>query len=300
MRCLKVAKTASSRVLLLAVLATFSSLGSLAALGAKPSHRIVALTPALTDILLEVLPEFRRGELVATSDFARLPTGISIPSVASATAVNLEKVAALAPTLVLDHPGAAHASRLKLLNSALARKGTRIEVLPTARLEDIAQAYRAIGLLVGEAARGEKLATELTSGISKLVSSASGQGTTFLQMDSEPLLGVGGGSDFLVELLSMIGVKNVFSALQQSYPVVSEESVVAKDPDWIIVLGFSSQRPKFLKMAKRWRERHPGLKAVRSSRVCVLDSDRLTRPSTVMLEGARELLKLYQEKSCRD
>ncbi len=294
MPCLKAAKTASSLILACLLLGLGMPVASSA------SERLVPLTPALTDILLELLPQSRRREIVGTSDFARLPPGLKLPRVASASSVDLEGLARLSPTLILDSPGAVHASKLSAMGPVLKRRGARLEVIPIQSLRDIAQAYRRMGALVGEPSRGEQLAAEFESGLAALSGALSGMGRAFFQIDGEPLMAVGGGSDFLVELLERVGVLNVFSRLAQPYSVVSEESVMAENPEWIVILGLSSEHPKFARMARRWRERHPRMRAVALKRVCVLDADRLTRPSRVMLEGARDLIRLYQGKSCQD
>ena len=269
-------------------------------LPAMAEPRLVSLTPALTDILFELLPVSRRGEVVGTSDFARLPPGLQIPRVASSSSVDAEALVRLSPTLILDSPGAAHEARLSALGSTLKHRGTRIETIPIQSLRDVVVAYRKLGKLVGEATRGEQLAATFESELKSLEGAASGMGRTFLQIDGEPLMAVGGGSDFLVELLAKLGVINTFAQVPQSYSVVSEESVLSQDPDWVVILGLSSERAKFVQMARRWRERHPRMKAIAAKRVCVLDADRLTRPSRAMLDGARDLIKLYQGKSCQD
>jgi iron complex transport system substrate-binding protein len=44
-----------------------------------------------------------------------------------------------------------------------------------------------------------------------------------------------GGPSFITELVSCAGGKNIFADIPQSYPVVSEESIIMRNPDVIFI-----------------------------------------------------------------
>lgn len=282
MRSSKIAKLAFSLLLL-------PGLGSASA-GSAPS-RVITLTPGLAEMVVQVLPQAGRSRLIGVSEFSPLPPGLKIPEVASAVHLDLERVISLKPDLILYSADSVMGARLAAAGELLQSRGIRREMITVSSLAEVEQAYIKVGELLGAPKAGRELAGRFSKGLADLSGAANGIGTVFFEIDSEPLMAVAGGQDFLVELLNRkMGFANAFAALPESYAAVSEESVVARNPDWIVVLGLGAERPKFEAMAGRWKQAQPALKAAAAGRVRVVDADLLTRPTLSMLEGARKLL----------
>lgn len=290
MRFSKIANPAFSLLLLL-----LSWHSARAAGAGSQAGRIITLTPGLAGMVLEVLPTSEHRRLVGVSEFSPLLPGLKIPEVASAVHIDLERIISLKPGLLLYQPDSVLSARIAAAGKLLESRGIRSEMVPMSSLAEVEQAYSRIGQLVGTSAadrgRGAELAAKFARGLAELSGSGRGFGAVLFEIDSEPLMAVAGGRDFLVELLNQkMGFANVFGTLPEAYASVSEEAVMARNPDWIIVLGLVAERPKFEALAGQWKLKQPVLKAVAAGQVRVVDADLLTRPGLSMLEGAKKLL----------
>ncbi|MFN7685569.1 MAG: ABC transporter substrate-binding protein [Oligoflexia bacterium] len=245
---------------------------------------VVALTPALASICYDILPDGEDHRVVGVSVSTQPPPGQKPLEVASSTAIAHEKLVALKPSLILFDP--------QWGKAPLVAGGVGIS---TARLSDISAAYRRVGALLLHPLRGEELARLFEKGLQELRGVLSG--SFFFQLDADPLVAVGGKGDFLPELLTWLGVRNIFAQTAQAYPRVSEEAVVSKNPDFILVLGLRAERKKFEGLALRWGRRHPGLQAVQKNQVKVVDADELTLPSAGLIRGAQALVALVKAGS---
>lgn len=247
--------------------------------------RIVSLSPALTQMCFEVLPAENRHWVVGVSEHAPMPPGATAPSVAAAKFIDYEKILSLRPTHVLFEKSATSQS------SDTSKKVGHWAEFEFKRLTDIGAQYRRIGILLGHPEVGEKLALKFHKGLEELKSASTRTGVVnqrvFFQIDENPMIAVGGGQDFLPELIVWMGIKNVFSSLSQSYPRISEESVLAARPDVIVVIGLRAERQRFEAMAKKWKGR--------STRI--IDGDLLTLPGLSMVQGGKQLLQVLSGPS---
>lgn len=102
----------------------------------------------------------------------------------------------------------------------------------------------------------------------------------FVEVDDEPLYTVAA-NHVVNEIISRCGGRNVFADLPAVAPVVTLESVIARDPELILVADDTIVEPQ--QLWKRW----PELRAVRNQQVVRVPGDILTRPTPRILEGAR-------------
>jgi ABC-type Fe3+-hydroxamate transport system substrate-binding protein len=170
-------------------------------------------------------------------------------------------------------------------------------------VDDIYELFWSIAAAMGNPDRGVKMAEQLKKGIDRLSQQSPSPAKpekprsqkairVFFQLSESPVITVGSQS-YLTDLAARLGAENVFGTLKGSYPRPSVESVVKADPDVIVVLSLGTDKALFEKIAKSW-ERFPEMKAVKSKRVHILQSDELLRPSTRLLEGMARLKQLIQ------
>ncbi len=245
--------------------------------------RVVALSPALAQMCYEILPPQKRHWVVGVSEHTPLPEGANPQRVAAAKFTDHERILALQPTHVFFERGAGTAART---HSKRSGQWLRVEFNS---LMDVATQYRRLGNLLGYASVGERLARQFESGLLELKGAWARTGgakkRVFFQLDENPIVAVGGGKDFLPELIQWLGVDNIFSSLAQSYPRVSKESVIAAAPDLIVVIGLKDERERFVEIAGRWKGR--------SARV--VDGDLLTLPGLSVIAGAKQLLRVLSD-----
>jgi len=247
--------------------------------------RVVALSPALAQMCYEILPPQKRNWVVGVSEHTPVPRGAAPQRVAAAKFTDQERIFALRPTHVFYERGAAVHTPSHTL-SETSGQWLRIEFKS---LMEVATQYRRMGGLLGHASEGERLARQFESGLQELkgawARTPGSKKRVFFQLDENPIVAVGGGQDFLPELIQWLGVDNIFSSLSQSYPRVSKESVIAAAPDLIVVIGLKGERERFLEMASRWKGGSPR----------VVDGDLLTLPGLSVIAGAKQLLRVLSD-----
>lgn len=232
------------------------------------ARRIVSLAPSSTELLFAM----GAGEqLVGRTTWCRYPPEAArVPDVGDGLNPNVEAIAARRPDLVVLYQ-----SQLTHVAAAqLRRLGIPSVVLRQDRLEDMAHAARVLGPLTGHQAAGDSIAAALDS----VLAAGPPPGAmpiarvAFVVWDNPPIV-IGGGS-YLDQLTTLAGGQNVFHDLAAASATVSLETIVARDPDVILVLSDSGEMPAYFGR-REWR----AIRAVREGRFVALPADLFGRPS---------------------
>ena len=93
-----------------------------------------------------------------------------------------------------------------------------------------------------------------------------------------------GPDTFLDEMIRIAGGENVAADIGQQYAQLSEEAVVARDPEVIILTWPAADQI-------RAREAFAGLSAVVNDRIYVVDGDTTSRPGPRLIEGLKEIVR---------
>jgi iron complex transport system substrate-binding protein len=233
---------------------------------AKPARRIVSLAPHLTEQLFAI----GAGDLiVGTTDFADFPEAArGLPRVARAHSVDLERVSAARPDLVLAWGSGFPPATI----DAVRRLDVPVFVSEPARLADIATSLERLGVLTGRS--GSRAAAEFNAKLSALRDRYRGRREVrvFYQVWSDPLMTLGG-RHLVSEGIALCGGRNVFADLAPIAPRVSTEAVLAADPE-VIVTAEPGARPSG---ALAGWQRFGRIAAVRRNLLVTLDADRINR-----------------------
>jgi iron complex transport system substrate-binding protein len=256
-----------------------AALAVLLALAAGPVQsappRIVSLAPSLTELA------YAAGAgpaLVGTVEYSDYPAAArALPRVGDGYGVDLERVLALRPDLVIAWPTGTPRATVERLEAA----GLRVVPVPTQRLADVPAALRQLGALAGTTAEAESAAARFEAGIAALRARHAGARplAVFVQVDDQPLYTVGG-RHVITEVLAVCGGRNVFEDLVQAAPVVDLEAVLARDPQVILSIDDTVADP-----VAAWR-RWPRLRAVQAGAVYPLPADLVARATPRLVDGA--------------
>lgn len=241
-----------------------------------PAARVVSLIPATTELLFAL----GAGDaVVGRTTWCDYPAeALDVTNLGDGIAPNIEAILGQHPDLVvlyLSGRNAATASRLRSLGIATVQ-------LRTDRLDDVPRIATLLGRLTGHAEEADDLARQFESElVSASVAPRDSPPSVFLLVWAEPPMTVGAGS-YLSELLHRAGGRNTYDDLPTSSGQVSIESVVARDPDAILVLGDSTpgfaQRPE-------WQV----VDAVRERRFVFASGSRFAHPGPRAPEAIRDL-----------
>ena len=250
---------------------------------AQPAARIVSLAPHVTEQLFAAGAGAR---LVAVSEYSDYPEEAKrLPQVASSGGVDLERVLALKPDLVV-------AWRLETTAAALARLealGVPVFYSEPRRLAQIPDSIEALGELAGTADTAHAVAASLREQLNQLKTKYGTRRrvSVFYQISERPLMTLGG-RQFVSDAIELCGGHNVFADSPVMAPQVNIEAVLAADPEAIIT---ASARPSERSWQALWR-RFPGMRAVRAENLYAVPMNEMHRHGPRAI-GATALL-------CRD
>ena len=243
---------------------------------ARPAQRIVALAPHITELLFAAGAGSRIVGVVAGSNFPVEASRIAV--VGDANAIDLERVFDAAPDLVVTWPYTTSAQL-----AAIRRRGIAVFTSDATTIDRIAGDIEALGTLAGTSGDAARAAATFRATIEAARRRApvfKPPLRVFYEIWGEPVFTVGGGH-LISQAIELCGGRNVFSALATPAPVVSEEAVIAAQPQVIVAGTDGARRPAWLDTWRHW----PQIPAVRDGRLRVVDADLLHRSGPRFAEG---------------
>ncbi len=204
--------------------------GGIRLLGPRPParpRRVVSLAPSMTDIVVAL---GHADRLVGVSKYDDAPEVERVPRVGGFLDPSVEAAVALRPDLVLWLTDGAALPAV----SKLAELGIPVLAIPVIGIDDVLHSCRAVGLALGDAAAGERLAASLEAAIARARARAAAlpaRRVLFI-VGREPLVVAGPGS-YPDQLLRVVGARNVVGG-SVAWPVFPIEKAAALDPDVVI------------------------------------------------------------------
>ena len=266
--------TLARQAALLAVAMAFVVASGVGASDREPSpevaQRVVTLSPHLAELVFAV---GAGGSLVGVSAYSDYPEDVSaLPQVGDAFMVDQERLALLEPDLILAWDSGTPAATV----DALRNQGYVVERIRTRTLADIAAAIDTIGRRTGREQAASAVRAQFESQLAELAPADEGSAPirVFYQIAERPLYTVSG-NHYASELIDRCGGRNIFADLGDLAPMVSEEAVLARDPEVIIAGGDESAIGSLFDHWRRWE----GLAATRLDNYYVVNADLLGRPS---------------------
>jgi len=246
---------------------------------AAPARRIVSLAPHATELLFAAGAGDRIVGVLAPADWP--PEASRLAQVGTAAGIDLERIVALKPDLVIVWPYLAP-SQIARLRSI----GTAIFVSDPRTPEAIAAELERLGTLAGTGAQAENAATAFRARLAALErrAVATPELAVFYEIWNQPLYTVGGGH-LISAAIRLCGGHNVFERLSTPAPQVGVEDVLAARPEAIVAGTDDAVRPDWLDGWRRWR----ALPAVAHDNLFVVDANLLHRAGPRFIAGAEQL-----------
>ena len=253
-----------------------------------PRIRIVSLIPAVTETLVALGAGDR---LIARTRYDEDPVLADLPSVGGGIDPSLEFLAQIAPDLVVLWASGASGA---LLEDRLDEIGLDWYAAAIETVDDFRRHARNVGRLVGLAAAADSVIARVEGDFEAARRLWAGRESVEVVhvVQLEPPMTVGPGT-FLDSLLGAAGAVNTFGDIVGSWPLVSMEEVVRRDPEYVImpVPGYGTPEARSDgsdPSIERLRAR-PGwaaVPAVAAGRVISVDGSLFGRPGPRMGEAA--------------
>lgn len=248
----------------------------------SPAARIVSLAPHATELL------FAAGagsKLVGVSEYSDYPAEAKrLPSVGGSLQLDLERIVALKPDLIVawkSGNSATQVARLRALGFAVFDSEPR-------NFSDIASSLERLGQLAGTD-EGKARATQFRQKLQQLRERYAGRRPVkvFYQIWPSPLMTLND-THIVSEAIRLCGGMNVFGKLKPLAPTVSREAVVRADPDAIFI---SDERPEAF---DRWKA-YTQMKAVKAGHLFRIDGSVMNRAGPRLIDATTTLCERIDE-----
>lgn len=245
----------------------------------KPPRRIISLAPSHTEILFSLgLQE----KIVGVTNWCNWPKEAQSKPLVGDLNLNFEKIVSLKPDLIV---GIRSMQEENL--GRLAKMGYTVLALEPAGIDGTIDTIKTLGLATGRQTQAKRLAAKIQGQLASIKPKAQ-RPKVLMVLDLDPLYTVGPGS-LQDELITQAGGENIAKEANNPWPQLSDEVVISKNPDLILVTADLEKR---ILAKPAWRN----LKAVKNNAIYKVDPDLISRPGPRIGEALLDLASIFSGK----
>lgn len=247
-----------------------------------PPQRIVSLAPSVTETLFALGAGSMVVGVTDADDYP--PEAKALPHVATYAGVELEKVVAARPDVVIAWKGITQAADVTKMRAL----GLVVVMLYATTVRGVLDDISLVGQATGSSARAADLVGSMSRRIDAIAAAAtatSSRPRVFYELDATKAIYGLAPDDFTTDLVRLAGGDPITSGTPGVY-AISLETLVAADPE-VIVLGDAAYGTTAAAVAGR-----PGwatMTAVRSHAIRPIDDVVVTRPGPRIVDGLAAL-----------
>jgi iron complex transport system substrate-binding protein len=246
-------------------------------------HRLICLAPSLTDTVYRL---GRGSDIAGITDYTKYPAeAAQKPSVGGIINPSLEKIVSLQADLVL---AIGDLNSLDLIHS-IERLGLPVFVVYPRGLEGIYRSIESVGAAIDQQASAKELVGVLRGREQAVRRRVAGKQfpTVFYLLWNDPIMTAGHGA-FITELIEIAGGRSVSSDLPSEWPRISLEVVIARQPQYLLLIKGAQTTLETLQQQANWKK----LDAVRHGRVFYVD-DRINFSSPLAFDALEEMAREF-------
>ncbi|MBF0264009.1 MAG: cobalamin-binding protein [Gammaproteobacteria bacterium] len=253
---------------------------------ANNSQRIIALSPHSVEILYAI---GAGKQIVATLSHADYPKQArQIPIIGNYHGIQIEKVLDLKPDLIIAWKTGNKIQDLKRLESL----GYKIFYSNPQTIDEVSADISKIAKLIHQQKNTEQVIKKLETEYQyiKALYSNKKRVDVFYQLWHSPLRTIGS-NNWINSLINDCGGNNIFANSTTTYPMISMENLLSKNPQLVIIpVDFKADNinKTELELWSKWQH----IAAVKNKHIYQIDSDLLHRQTPRAVEGLSELCKL--------
>jgi len=246
----------------------------------KEPARIISLASSNTELVYAL---GLQDKLVAVDDYSDYPPEAkNKQKIGSFSQPNIEKIVSLAPDLVL-----ATNIHVKTVVPELEKRGLTVVVFQPPKLDQVQANLTLLAKMGGNVDAGAKVAAEFQRRVEAITSKTRSLATrprVFFELS--PDLITAGPDTFVDDLITKAGGESIAHDAQGSWPKLSPESVVLKDPEIIILSDHGSEQGGVSVDIVKARPGWDVISAVKSGRIVPLqDVNIVNRPGPRAVDG---------------
>ena len=245
-------------------------------------QRIVALSPSAGEILFAVGAE---EQVAAVSEFTDYPPEAASKPVVGGfdgKTLSMESILGFKPDFLYLTDGM-HNFLIEQLDSY----GIKYYISKGDSIKAVMQEILDIGMLTGHAEKAAEIVQDMTKkigGIKKADSSS-----LYYEVWNAPFMTAGSRS-FINDIIFTSGAENIFADIDEAYPIVSEETIIARQPEYILIPASCGITVEAVKARNGWAS----IPAVKNNKIFLIDDNVYTRPGPRVADVVVELNALLK------
>lgn len=255
-------------------------------------NSIVALSPSAAEILFAV---GAGNQVAAVSDFTDYPPQAAEKPVVGGfdgKTLSMEKILSYKPDLVYMSD-VMHNYMIDQLNSY----GIKYYLSTTNSIAGVEKEILDIGEITGHVEQAKNVVSQMEEKLASVkgklptgdVNYQGGAPKLYYEVWNVPYMSAGAQS-FINDVISAAGAQNIFSDVNDAYPIVSEESIISRQPEIIIIPASSGVTVADVKQRAGWQT----IPAVQNNKIFIVDDNVYTRPGPRIADVVVELSELIK------
>ncbi len=197
---------------------------------------VVSLVPSVTEIVFALGQE---SQLTGNTTYGDYPEAARrVYRVGDFSNPSVERIVRLKPRLVFATLPEQQATVTKL-----EQLGVKVFISRPTGFDSLFREIQSIGIALGARTRADSLVESLKARLAQ-VPVPKERPSVYLEISEQPLMTVGR-SSFINEIIERAGGTNLFADVDKEYPVVSQEQVIARNPDVTFILHPMLDRTEF-------------------------------------------------------
>ncbi len=243
---------------------------------AQQVKRVISLTPSITENIYLI---GAKSKLVGCTSYCTQAVKDGVEQTGSTVNVNIEKVFALKPDIVLT---------MKLTKdqdvAAMRKLGIKVEVMETPKTFDgICEQTLHIAKLVGATEEADKVVSSAKASVDAIrkKSANTNKSKIFFQIGASPIFTVLQNT-YMDDFITICNGENIANGMNKG--TITRESVLVKNPDVIVIAamgGFGVEEQKV------WNT-YKGMSAVKKEKVFIISSETSCSPTPANFVSALE------------
>lgn len=260
----------------------------------EPPERIVSLAPSNTEIVFAI---GAGDNVVGVTDFCNYPYDFAawvdagnMSSIGNYWNPSVEPIVALEPDLVLASSGSLDAA------ATLKNLGYAVLVIEGHTIDEVLQDILLVGRATYKNAEASDLVIEMRAKMDAVATQLMAETTTpkvYHEVWGDPLMSVGPGT-FIDELITLAGGTNIFNDATTSWPTISSEAVIEKNPDVMFFPDMYMGVGNFYETIEAVASR-PGwdsITAVQNNALYEINADIISRSGPRLVDALEEIAKM--------
>ncbi|NLM51816.1 MAG: cobalamin-binding protein [Firmicutes bacterium] len=252
---------------------------------AKQPEKIISVSPGNTEIAFALgLDDL----IIGVTDYCNYPeAALAKEKIGGFSTPNVEKIIDMKPDLVLA--GNMHQE----LTAQLEELGITVLTLAPKNMAEMYQAVELAGKASGYEDRAAELIEEMQSRLAVIQEKLAAipeekRVKVYYEVYSEPLM-TAGGTSLINEVIKHAGGINIFADLEEDYPMVSEEMILTRDPDFILYPLFHGSEELNIAGRPAWQ----GVTAIKNGNVHGVTDDSTSRPGPRLVDAVEEMFGVF-------